>query len=57
MPQFPDDAERRSLQNLIPAWKGGIDTVIVLPYRGYFAHRRSYKHLVVSADTRNNEDD
>lgn len=57
MPNFPQDAERRSLQALIPAWKSGIDTIIVLPYRGYFAHRLSHQHLVVSADTRNNEAD
>lgn len=54
MPKFPHDGEYRSLQALIPAWKSGIDTIIVLPYRGYFAHRLSHQHLVVSADTRNN---
>lgn len=48
-----DDAERRSLRELIPAWKSGMDTVIVLPYEGYFAHRLSRRHLVVSAATRN----
>lgn len=57
LPKFPHDAERRSLQELIPAWKSGIDTIIVLPYRGYFAHRLNRQHLVVSADTRNKEDD
>lgn len=53
IPKFPYDAERRSLQELIPTWKSGIDTVIVLPYEGYFAHRQSLRHLVVSAATRN----
>jgi hypothetical protein len=36
---------------------GGPNAIIVLPYRGYFVHRLSHKNLVVSADTRNNEDD
>jgi hypothetical protein len=50
LPKFPQDAEPRSLQALIPAWKSGIDTIIVLPYKGYFAQRLSRRHLVVSAD-------
>jgi hypothetical protein len=54
IPKFPHDGERRSLQALIPAWKSGIDTIIVLPYKGYFAQRLSQRHLVVSADVRNN---
>lgn len=54
MPKFPQDAEPRSLQELIPAWKSGIDTIIVLPYNGYFAQRLTRRHLVVSAETRNN---
>lgn len=53
IPQFPYDAEPRSLRELIAAWKRGIETVIVLPYEGYFAHRLSRRHLVVSAATRN----
>ncbi len=56
-PKFPQDAEPRSLQALIPAWKSGIDTIIVLPYKGYFAQRLSRRHLVVSADVRHNPDD
>lgn len=35
----PSDAERRNLSDLIPAWESGLDTVIVLPYAGYFARR------------------
>ncbi|MGZ3386697.1 MAG: hypothetical protein ACXVB5_17500 [Isosphaeraceae bacterium] len=54
MPKFPQDAEPRSLQELIPAWKSGMDTIIVLPYKGYFAQRLTRRHLVVSAETRNN---
>lgn len=55
MPKFPQDAEPRSLQELIPAWKSGIDTIIVLPYKGgYFAQRLTRRHLAVSAETRNN---
>lgn len=53
MPKFPQDAEPHSLQELIPAWKSGIDTIIVLPYKGYFAQRLTRRHLVVSAETRN----
>jgi hypothetical protein len=57
IPRFPQDAEPGSLQELIPAWKNGIDTIIVLPYRGYFARRLSRQHLVISADTRNSPAD
>lgn len=49
----PSDAERRNLADLIPAWKSGVDTVIVLPYLGYFARRVTRRHLAVSAATRN----
>lgn len=58
-PKFPHDGngERQSLQELIPAWESGIDTIIVLPYKGYFAQRLSRRHLVVSADVRNNRED
>ncbi|WP_354246251.1 hypothetical protein [Arthrobacter sp. UYEF20] len=52
-PGIPTDAERQSLPDLIPAWEGGLDTVIVLPYAGYFAQRISRRHLAVSAETRN----
>jgi hypothetical protein len=54
IPRFPHNAERRSLHELIPAWKSGIDTIIVLPYKGYFAQRLSRRHLVVSAEVRDN---
>lgn len=53
-PKFPHHFERRSLHELIPAWRSGIDTIIVLPYEGYFAQRLTHRHLVVSADVRNN---
>jgi len=33
--------------------QGGLDTVIVLPYEGYFAQRLSRRHLIVSAAVRN----
>ena len=49
----PSDAERRNLLELIPAWESGLDTVIVLPYAGYFARRVTRRHLAVSAATRN----
>ncbi|MGY4544042.1 hypothetical protein ACVWY0_003985 [Arthrobacter sp. UYNi723] len=57
IPKIPQDAERQCLQELMPAWKNGIDTIIVLPYKGYFAQRLSRRHLVVSADVRNNPED
>lgn len=53
LPDFPSPAERRNLPDLIPAWESGMDTVIVLPYAGYYAQRISRRHLVVSAVTRN----
>jgi hypothetical protein len=45
--------EPQSLPALVAAWKGGLDTVIVLPYSGYFARRITSRHLAVSAATRN----
>jgi hypothetical protein len=52
-PAFPSRSERDSLPALINAWQDGLTTIIVLPYRGYFAQRLSGSHLVVSAETRN----
>ncbi|WP_426978572.1 hypothetical protein ACQCSU_04910 [Pseudarthrobacter sp. O4] len=52
-PSIPNDAERQSLPDLIPAWETGLDTVIVLPYAGYFAQRITARRLAVSAATRN----
>lgn len=45
--------EPQSLPALIAAWENGLDTVIVLPYRGFFARRITARHLAVSAATRN----
>jgi hypothetical protein len=47
------DEERTNLPDLIPAWESGLDTVIMLPYEGYFAKRVTRRHLAVSAVTRN----
>jgi hypothetical protein len=44
--------ERRNLDALIPAWRAGIDSIIVLPYRGYFARGVTRRHLAVSKATR-----
>jgi hypothetical protein len=52
-PLIPTDEERRNLSDVIPAWESGMDTVIVLPYAGYFAKRITRLHLAVSAATRN----
>jgi hypothetical protein len=49
----PSDVERRVLPDLIPAWGSGMDTVIVVPFAGYFAKRITRRHLAVSASTRN----
>lgn len=57
VPKFPHGGERQSLQELIPAWESGLDTIIVLPYKGYFAQRLTRRLLVVSADVRNNRED
>jgi hypothetical protein len=51
--KVPTDPERKNLSSLIPAWKSGLDTIIVLPYAGYFAKRVTRGHLAVSAATRN----
>lgn len=56
VPYFANFPERQSFSDLIDAWRIGLDTVIVVPYRGYFARRISARHLVVSAATRNNPD-
>lgn len=45
--------EPQSLPALIAAWENELDTVIVLPYQGYFARRITARHLAVSAVTRN----
>lgn len=47
-----DSPEPQSLPALVAAWQDGIDTVIVLPYEGYFARRITVRHLAVSAATR-----
>ncbi|HUG51202.1 MAG TPA: hypothetical protein VLZ78_09425 [Terrimesophilobacter sp.] len=44
--------ERVCLDALIAAWNAGLETVVTLPYAGYFAQRISAKHLVVSGSTR-----
>ncbi|MET3810201.1 hypothetical protein [Arthrobacter sp. UYEF3] len=44
--------EAQSLPALTAAWQGGVDSVIVLPYEGYFARRVTSRHLAVSAATR-----
>lgn len=44
--------ERLCLDALIAAWNTGLETVVTLPYAGYFAQRISAKQLVVSATTR-----
>ncbi|MFI2566695.1 hypothetical protein [Paenarthrobacter sp. NPDC018779] len=49
----PSEAERRNLADLIPAWESGVDSIIVLPYEGYFARRVTHRHIAVSAATRN----
>ncbi|WP_213816940.1 hypothetical protein [Glaciihabitans sp. dw_435] len=51
--RLEDEPERRNLDDLIPAWKSGLDTIVVVPFAGYFAKRITTRHLVVSSMTRN----
>lgn len=44
--------ERRSLSDLVAAWRDGIDSIVVLPYGIDFSHRITTRHLVVSSTTR-----
>ena len=48
-----DSPEPQSLPALVAAWRNGLDTVVVLPYAGFFARRITNRHLAVSAETRN----
>ena len=48
-----DAPEPQSLPALIAARESGLDTVVVLPYQGFFARRITARHLAVSAATRN----
>jgi hypothetical protein len=49
---FAEHPERRNLEALIPAWQAGLESIIVLPYHGYFARRVTQRHLAVSKATR-----
>lgn len=51
-PRAAASPEPLSLPALITAWEGGLDTVVVLPYAGFFARRITNRHLAVSAVTR-----
>ncbi|WP_420111205.1 hypothetical protein [Pseudactinotalea sp.] len=51
-PLPPVSPEHDCLDALIPAWRAGIDTIVVLPYRGYYVQRLSHRHLAVSRTTR-----
>ncbi|WP_346925895.1 hypothetical protein [uncultured Arthrobacter sp.] len=51
-PVVPTDEERKNLLDLILAWESGLDTVIVLPYGGYFAKCITRRQLAVSVATR-----
>lgn len=50
----PINVEFDHIPTLVSAWQAGLTNVIVLPYRGFFAHRLNASHLVVSAETRHN---
>lgn len=50
--RLEDEPERRNLEDVIPAWRSGLDTIVVVPFAGYFAKRITTRHLVVSAMTR-----
>lgn len=51
-PLPPTTVEFDHVPALVSAWHGGLTDIIVLPYRGFFAHRLNSSHLVVSAETR-----
>lgn len=40
------------LDTLIPAWQEGLETILVLPYRGFSAERLSARVLLISPATR-----
>jgi hypothetical protein len=44
--------ERRALPALIEAWRTGLNTIIELPFAGYYADRIDRERLVVSLRTR-----
>lgn len=48
----PINVEFEHVPALVSAWQGGLTDVIVLPYRGFFAHRLNSGHMVVSTETR-----
>lgn len=48
----PINVEFGHVLALVSAWHDGLTNVIVLPYRGFFAHRLNSSHLVVSFETR-----
>ena len=50
--RLEDEPERRSVDALAGAWRTGIDSILVLPYRGYYASRIGNHQLVVSKTTR-----
>ena len=50
--RIQESPERLSLPALIEAWRSGLDTIITLPYRGFYARRITGRHLVVSTRTR-----
>ncbi|MCA4133150.1 hypothetical protein [Arthrobacter sp. M4] len=43
--------ERTCLPDLVEAWKTGLDTVIAMPYDGYYARRITRRHIIVSDAT------
>lgn len=44
--------ERACLPEIDEAWMTGVDTIICLPYDGYYARRVTRRHLAVSSSTR-----
>ncbi|OZB88368.1 MAG: hypothetical protein B7X41_08495 [Microbacterium sp. 14-71-5] len=50
--RLEDEPERRSVDAVAAAWRTGIDSILVLPYRGHYARRIDSHLLVVSKTTR-----
>lgn len=48
--------ERESLEQLVPAWRAGLTTIVEIPCRGTFTRRVGPHGLVVTAETRSDPD-
>jgi hypothetical protein len=54
--KLQDSPERRDLAALIPAWRGGLTTIVTIPCRGEFTQRISPNALLITDETRDDSD-